>query len=551
MTGPAQSGLNPPSRFELLQAPGCWLLVVIGALLISLVYLPSLNTPFDFIDDGNLVYPAPAMPFGQRLLLVWQKIAANYRDLGPFRPTLWLHWEAAAELFNANPFPWRMARLVWCGLSSAMFLWLMCELRMHPLAGLLAVSAAMWNPFRNEIWLSLTLGEGVAMPYALLSMICAIRAGRSGSPGLWDLVGAGSIIVALGCKNTFMAVIPAQVYLRVAANDSNWRQAWREHGKRACLLALTLVLPLAHFTWFKLNWQPGQYQPDFPAVGQALRMVSGLKGAISLDFLGAGMVLTIIALALSSRSNSRQSTPYSGTSDPESLPWSRHRLALTAAALLLAAGIGVYLPINAVSGRYTIPAVWGLDIGLAVLLSRLFASPQSVWKRVALIALICGLITVAVAIVGKQLKFAARARLLWQALTWVEQQAPQDACIAWVGRPHVGAAPSQSTHRDDPIQKLGVEEGIHFAWHLAERGRRDLPFNIMDDGGRPAGRRELVDVACSPNLVITAKAEIPRPLSELGTAWRMQHFHEPYWWGQRGFDCFVWTLTPMAGGVAQ
>ena len=56
-----------------------------AAVLIASLYLPTLATPFDFIDDGNLVYPSPTNSLGERLDLTWRKIAANYRDLGPFR----------------------------------------------------------------------------------------------------------------------------------------------------------------------------------------------------------------------------------------------------------------------------------------------------------------------------------------------------------------------------------------------------------------------------------------------------------------------------------
>ena len=34
-------------------------MVFLGAFLIPLIYLPTLGTRFDFIDDGNLVYPSP------------------------------------------------------------------------------------------------------------------------------------------------------------------------------------------------------------------------------------------------------------------------------------------------------------------------------------------------------------------------------------------------------------------------------------------------------------------------------------------------------------
>src|SRR5207244_3779908 len=85
--------------------------IPIGAVLIACLYLPTLQTRFDFIDDGNLVYPTRPMPLAERLDVVWGKIKANVEHLGPFRPILWVHWEIEADLFGGNPFVWRLARL--------------------------------------------------------------------------------------------------------------------------------------------------------------------------------------------------------------------------------------------------------------------------------------------------------------------------------------------------------------------------------------------------------------------------------------------------------
>src|SRR6266404_6192433 len=75
---PARSGLLPRAcRWYKLRACGlgsgygepmlaivrripCW--VPLGAILIAALYAPTLQTRFDFIDDGNLVYPTQAMP---------------------------------------------------------------------------------------------------------------------------------------------------------------------------------------------------------------------------------------------------------------------------------------------------------------------------------------------------------------------------------------------------------------------------------------------------------------------------------------------------------
>ena len=87
------------------------------------------------------------------------------------------------------------------GLAAGMMLWLMRELRIHPIAAFLATAVALWNPYRNEIWTSLSLAEGVAMPYALLALVCAVRAARSSRSWVWDLVGVACVLTALGCKS--------------------------------------------------------------------------------------------------------------------------------------------------------------------------------------------------------------------------------------------------------------------------------------------------------------------------------------------------------------
>src|SRR5204862_6906889 len=122
-------------------------------------------------------------------------------------PGLWAHWELAAELFRADRLRWRLARLAWSGLAVAVLLALLRELRLRPLPALFAAAVAFWNPYRNEVWTSLTLSEGVAMPYALAALWCAARGNRSERAWPWDLASALGVLAALGCKNVFVALI--------------------------------------------------------------------------------------------------------------------------------------------------------------------------------------------------------------------------------------------------------------------------------------------------------------------------------------------------------
>ena len=512
--------------------------IPIGAVLLALLYLPTLATRFDFIDDGNLVYPTRPMPIGERLGVVWGKIAANYEHLGPFRPTLWLHWELEADLFAGNAFAWRLARLCWCALAAGMFLWLMHELRLSRWASLLAAALAMWNPFRNEIWTSLTLAEGVAMPYALLALVAALRAGRADgrwSRFGWEITALIACLVALGCKNVFVALVPVQIALRLCPEGWNPRENWRQHGWRSCVLALPIVPFAIHFVYFKLNWHPGQYQPPGPSLAQLARYLNALKGAISLDFLGLGLATALCALV--ARGSLRAI-------------WRNHSSAVVTALLLLLGGIALYVQMDGISGRYTMPAVWGLDILIAVVLSETLALPALWWKRAAIGAFAVGLVAVAGANVGRQQRFAARADMLWQALKWVERQpAAEGTTVAWISDSAADSAAGKTAYlASNP--GLNIEEGIHFGWHLQARGRAARVVELFDETGRRLKRVEIgaPDVQ-KPTLLITAFAGPP---AEFGTDWqKKESFETVYALGMKRYRCSIWVRSPHDATIAQ
>jgi len=480
--------------------------------LISSVYVPSLRTRFDFIDDGNLVYPSSPMPLRDRLDFAWQKVVANSEGLGPFRPVLWAHWELQAELFHASAWRWRLARIVWATLAAAAMLRLLLTLGIGPRAALFATALAMWNPWRNEIWRSLTLSEGVAMPYALTTLLCAPRAARSSRPWAWDIGGGLCMLAALGCKNTFAAVVPAQLLLRVAPTGHDILAGCRRHGWRAAALSLTLIMPVVHYIVFVRAWHPGQYETVAPSVAQLGRMLKAVGGAVSIDIIGPGLLLGLVALSVRRHPATRDDAA-------RAFEFAECSAALLTGAVLMACGIGIYLFIPGVSGRYTMPAVWGADLWIAALLSGLSIAPRSAWRRTAYAVLGVGLIAVAAESLGSQDKFAARANLLWQAVEFVESTASHGDTIAWMGGPD-----------------LNVEEGIHFSWHLHGRGREDLSVQLLDAEGRTVSRPEVQLTTHSPNFLITGAAA-PQP----GTEWHLlRRFTASYWGGWRTQSCNVW-----------
>lgn len=281
--------------------------ILLWACLLASLYLPTLATPFDFNDDGNLVYPAASMPAGRHLRQYWDSVIGEYHNLGLFRPVLLAHWEIEANLLGPSAFRWRLTRLLWAALAAAAMLTLMLELRIRPAAAVIATAIAMWAPEQSEVWIALTLSEGVAMPYALIGLICAVRAARSARPLRWDLAGAACVLAALGCKNTFAAIVPAQILLRVAPEGRHLRQAWRRHGRHACLLALTLAVPAVHFALYETGWHPGQYATGAPSPNQFIAMLRGMGKEAA--FLILPIALSVGALLVRGRAMLEESRP--------------------------------------------------------------------------------------------------------------------------------------------------------------------------------------------------------------------------------------------------
>jgi hypothetical protein len=506
----------------------------IAALAIASLYLPSLQARFDFIDDGNLVYADGPMPLGQRLHLLWQRIEANYHDLGPFRPVLWLHWTVFAETLRGSELGWRAVRLMGCFAATGMLLWLLRELRIARWACIIAAASAIWNPFRSEIWTSNTLAEGVAMPYALFALVAARRATTSKRAWLWDLGGILGVLAALGCKNTFAALIPAQMFLRFAQDDLSLRQGWRRHRARALLLSTTVLLPIAHLIYFKLHWHPGQYTTNSPSFANLLMILSGYKGGISLELLGAGLFLALLLVAAALWRRQVDASWRVAVAGAGGGLWSEYRAAVGSACLLIGAGVVVYLPVGAMSGRYVMPGIWGVDILIGLLLTRFsIEAPSGFGKRLAWSALGAGLFLVAGANLGKQEKHMARTTMLWETLEWVERQAPSNAAIAWYG----GALPTSP---------LNVEEGVHFAWHLAARKKSTARVAICDEQGHLNVRTREFGPCAEPIAYRIVGAE----LATHEAGWHdAQRFARPYRVGLRKYECVVQSLDESAEGA--
>ncbi len=490
-----------------------WWGLVLAGMLGGLCYLPSVGAGFDFADDGVFAYPQPCSSWYEFHSVVWDKAVEEFRGKGPFRPVAWWFWQGEAEWFADHPLAWRLFRVAWAGLACAVFLWLLQDLGIRPAIACLVVGLAQLNPYRGEIWIALTHCEGLAMPFALGSLLCAWRAGPASRPWAWDLAGMVCALLAIGCKNVFLAVVPAQMYLRLVSGGIPLWQGIQQHGWRALLLSLVSLFPITHFVLFKTQAiaQPYQLGWDWWHV---LGQVRSMGGAMSVDYLAAVLLVGTVALLWTpqARKEFRQVA-------------ARYRPILGAGLLLFVLGVGVYSPLLGLAGRYTVPGVWGLDLVLAVFFTALFGLPGTVWKRAAGVALAGGAAALLVACLGRQDKNAARITLLWNVLEYVEQIAPPTSQVAWAGVDW-----SQRTADD-----LELGEGFHFHLHLQGRGRNAVHVVTYE-----VASRQQLHAGASTQWLLSGSCQPP----EKGAWTLVKEFRRPYWLGRRDFSCYLWFRNP-------
>jgi hypothetical protein len=508
----------------------------LAALGISLLYLPFLNTGFDFADDGVLVYPKGVSSLPQFLEMIRISTLDDFKNHGPFRPTAWAFWRGQAELFHGDPFLWRLGRQLWIILSAAVLMLFLKELGIRLGVAALVTVLAIWNPFRAEIWLGLNFMEGTMMPFALGGLICATRASYAERPAGWDLCGFCCILLVVLSKNVFLAMIPAQLFLRVATPSRPLREGLRKHGMRALMLGVVALVPVVHFIFYKLNYRPGQYDVGLTAE-QPLRLLRNMGVALAVDFLAPVLLLGIWLIGRSRREGSdlKLRDEWCGESPPfrhsfGSFPGPM-RNALGVGVILFLAGLGVYLPVLGAAARYVVPGIWGLDVLLALFFTRLAFVPAGPWKRATYGLVVCALFALGLINLGKQTKFSARNELLWDVLLTLEEQGSSANPVGWVG--------VDFARKTGNLLEFG--EGYHFAQHLRARGWEDLDFHLLDAlnqeqtesfGDAPAAAR---DMRVPTRYLITGTAPAP------DGAWILvADFQRPYWAGLRHYQCYLW-----------
>src|ERR1051326_8827435 len=147
----------PPNPL-LFTSQGHWRLpwLILLGIACTAIYLPTIYANFDFKDDGATANPVGVATLAELNQLVWRTTCDEFRERGPFRPVIWYCWRGQQELFQGNICCWRWCNFFYTALCATALLWFLQEFGFGPWVAFLTTVLAMWNPFRGEVWLSLT-----------------------------------------------------------------------------------------------------------------------------------------------------------------------------------------------------------------------------------------------------------------------------------------------------------------------------------------------------------------------------------------------------------
>lgn len=468
-----------------------WWAVVAGAAIIPCLYLHNLTVPFDFQDDGVLIYAVGGTDLIDWFSRVWHLVIGDLVGLGPFRPTYWFVLQTAAAAFGQAPALWRLLFFTWSIVSAASMILLMRELRIGLLAALCATALVIWNFRSGSIWIYIGHSENIAFAFTCLALICAVRAGRSARPIGWDVCGFLCALAALGTKNTFAAIVPAQLLLRAAPEGVDLLGGIAKHWTAILFLGSTLLLPVVHlFVFSTMAHGPTAYAMGLPTLHGVRTILNGYMQAMSLPFLAPALVVAAAALTDQTRRTAGTATIFASLGSAMRDVFDAQRAAFLAGGLLAAAGAAIYMPMNVGGGRYTVPGVIGLDIIWAAFLTSFFHLQPSRLKTAAALLLTAGMVVVAGGGWLYAERMGAQEKVYNDALNYVERTAAPHTSVAWAASP---------------------PEGQHFEWHLRAHGRGDIKLTAVGTKGDADALRP--DKSTPLLLISTDPAPPARPES--------------------------------------
>jgi hypothetical protein len=197
-----------------------------------LVLHPTLATKLILVDDHELIhfaFPTPVHPQAMEApSSVPDIILHEFQDVGRFRPLYYLIRLGLVRVFGANPLAWH-AYVLFLGVFTTILLYHTGRsIHVTPPVAFAFAALFLYAPSAAYTWIRIGPGETIGTFLTGLALFAVAQSATQDKPGQFDLLLIISASAAALTKESFILILPAILYARIALRSIIQRQSWRQ-----------------------------------------------------------------------------------------------------------------------------------------------------------------------------------------------------------------------------------------------------------------------------------------------------------------------------------
>jgi hypothetical protein len=421
-----------------------------------LVFHPTLATGLILVDDHELIRLASPVSVHPQAAAgppsVADVIVHDFQDTGRFRPLYYLVRLGLVCIFGTNPLVWH-AFVLFLGICTALLLYHTGRaLRVAPPLAFAFAVLFLYAPSAAYTWIRIGPQESIGTFLTGLALFAVAQAVSRAKPGWCDFLFVISASAAALTKESFILVLPAILYARIALECIIRHRSWRQSisANSGVLVALSLVFVFGLTLTALAAKMGGAASYGGSSLVASVDYFVGLGKSV-LNTLWEGGLLGAVFLFFISAWYRR------------SLQGERRYIlhAIIFCGLWIAPQLLLYSTRGGITGFYLLPAVIGLAAANVMALLALYRQRSKAYS-VGLIWLVVWLTLAGAQVYARASKIQADSVALNRMLDFL-------AANVGPGKTVVVAA--------DPIENY--ESTLSLVYHIGYRHRNDIPIALL------------------------------------------------------------------------
>jgi hypothetical protein len=427
-----------------------------------LVFHPTLATGLILMDDHELIRFASPLPVHPQAFAAPPSVSAvivnDFKGTGRFRPLYYLVRLGLVRTFGTNPLAWH-AFVLSLGIITVLLLYHAGRtIRVTPPLAFAFAALFLYAPRAAYAWICIGPGESMGTFLTGLALFAVAQSVIRDKPGWYDLLLVISASAAALTKESFIFILPAILYARIALGRIIQRRSWRQSicANPSVLIALSLVFVFGLIFTALAAKMGGASSYGGSSLAPSVDYIIGLGKSVLNTMWEGGLFVTVLLFFI-------------GAMQSRSLYGERESIlhSVIFCGLWIMPQLLLYSTRGGISGFYWMPAAIGLAAANAVALLGLYRRRSKLFAA-GLIWLIPWLALAGAQVYARASKIQADSVALNRMLDYL-------AANVGTGKTIVVAA--------DPIENF--ESTLSLVYHIGYRNRNDIPIALLSSHNTP------------------------------------------------------------------